>query len=69
MQRTTATAGPTRLISVPVAARQLGLADRTVYLLAERGELAAVRIGKRVLVPVEEIDRFIKRHTITGARP
>lgn len=51
------------LISVPAAAGRLGIAIRTVYLLVARGDLAACRIGRRVLIPVVALEQFIARHT------
>lgn len=38
-----------------------GLSERTVRRLIERGELHAVRIGRRVVIPAEELDRFAQR--------
>lgn len=35
-----------------------GTTERHVLNLAKRGELASVRFGHRVLIPVEEIDRL-----------
>ena len=53
-----------RLIGVPAAADMLGLSKRMVYVLASRGSLQTCRIGKRVLIPLDEIDRFIVEHTV-----
>jgi len=39
-------------ISIPEAARRVGLARGTVYALARRGEFPAVRAGWRWLVPL-----------------
>jgi excisionase family DNA binding protein len=52
-----------RLIGVPVAADMLGLSKRMIYLLASTGRLQTCRIGKRVLIPLDELDRFIADHT------
>jgi len=51
-----------RLIGVPAAADMLGLSKRMVYLLASDGRLRACRIGDRVLIPLDELDRFIIDH-------
>jgi excisionase family DNA binding protein len=52
-----------RLIGVPAAADMLGLSKRMIYLLASTGKLQTCRIGKRVLIPLDELDRFITDHT------
>jgi len=41
----------------------LGLSKRMIYLLVSTGRLQACRIGKRVLIPLDELDRFIADHT------
>jgi excisionase family DNA binding protein len=60
-----------KLVGVPAAADVLGLSKRMVYLLASTGRLQTCRIGKRVLIPVEELDRFIADHirTVPTDRP
>ena len=45
-------------VSVPEAARLLGVARKTVYDLIEWGELGAVRIGSAVRIDREDIERF-----------
>jgi len=37
-------------VSVPEAARVLGVCEKTAYRAAARGDLPVVRIGKRILV-------------------
>jgi excisionase family DNA binding protein len=37
-------------VSVPMAARLLGIGRRTAYRAAERGELPVIKIGRRVVV-------------------
>ena len=54
-----------RLVGIPAAADVLGLSKRMVYLLASTGRLQTCRIGKRVLIPLDELDRFIADHTST----
>jgi excisionase family DNA binding protein len=39
-------------VSVPEAARILGIGRNTAYVAARRGDLPTVRIGGRVVVPV-----------------
>jgi excisionase family DNA binding protein len=57
-----ANASARRLIGVPAAADMLGLSKRMIYLLASTGRLQTCRIGKRVLIPLDELDRFIAEH-------
>jgi excisionase family DNA binding protein len=56
-------AGP-RLMSTSAAARSLAISERHLRMLAARGYLRLVRLGRRVLVPREEIDRIVQE----GAR-
>lgn len=61
MQKTTdALAGSQfpRLLSVDHAAEVLGISSRHLRALAGRGRLRLIRLGRRVLVPREEIDRI-----------
>ena len=52
------------------AARQLGgISPRTVRRLLARGELPAVRIGTRLLIPAESVQDWINRQTVTYAEP
>ena len=43
------------------AARLLSISLRTLDSLLARGELRGRRVGRRVLFPVEELERFLKR--------
>jgi len=61
MQNTQASARPT-LLGVPAVAEELGIAKRTVYMLVAKGELDHCRVGRRVLIPSNEIGRFVERH-------
>jgi excisionase family DNA binding protein len=49
-----------KAVNVSEAARVLGLHPHTVRALVERGELYSVRVGKRILIPVAELDRFLE---------
>jgi excisionase family DNA binding protein len=42
-------------ISVPEAARVLGIGRNTAYVAARSGELPSVKIGGRVVVPVRRL--------------
>jgi excisionase family DNA binding protein len=50
-----------KTISVPEAGRQLGLSRNGAYEAVKRGEIPVVRIGKRILVPADAIDRLLAR--------
>jgi len=55
-----------RLISVAATGESLGVSKFFVRVLIRRGDLRHVRIGRRVLIPVEEIERLIQRCTVKG---
>ena len=46
-------------VSVPVAARLLGISARTAWKLVKAGELPSFRIGSRVLIPYSAITSFV----------
>lgn len=51
------------LLSKRETAQVLSLSLRTIDGLIAKGDIAAIRIGKRVLVPRPEIDRFVSSAT------
>jgi len=47
---------PTRLtLSIAEAAELVGISRTTAYELAQSGELPTVRLGRRILVPVNQL--------------
>ena len=46
-------------MSVPEAARRLGISRNSAYAAIQRGELFAVRIGHRLVVPKRAVDRLL----------
>ncbi|MBV9201239.1 MAG: helix-turn-helix domain-containing protein [Alphaproteobacteria bacterium] len=50
-----------KVITVPEAGEQLGLGRNAAYEAAKRGDIPTVRIGRRLLVPREAIDRLLQR--------
>ena len=46
-------------LSVYETAERLGIHPQTVRSMIKRGELRAVRAGRRVLVPVRAIDEYL----------
>ena len=53
-------------VSVEEAAAMLGLARPTVYAAVKRGEIPAVRIGDRVLIPKAALRRMLHNAGGTG---
>ena len=49
------------LLTVPEAARVLGIGRSTVYELIARGDLEVVHIGRSCRVPVSAIEAYIER--------
>ncbi len=45
--------------TVPEAAELLGIGRAAAYEAARSGQLPTIRIGKRVLVPVAALERFL----------
>ena len=48
-----------KTLTVPEAAELLGIGRGTAYESIRRGELPAIRLGKRLLVPVEALNRML----------
>jgi excisionase family DNA binding protein len=49
-----------KAVNIADAARLLGLHPHTVKALIDEGRLHAVKVGKRWLIPVVELDRFLE---------
>jgi excisionase family DNA binding protein len=49
------------------SANALGVSVRLLDYLIERRELCVVRIGKRVLIPVADLKRFVEERTVQPA--
>ena len=56
---------PRRLYALPDAAGYLGVSVRTVRELIWRGELPQVRIARRVLVDLKDLDAYIASQKTT----
>jgi excisionase family DNA binding protein len=52
-----------RLIGAARAAESLGVSERHLRNLVVRGHLRFVRLGRRVLVPREELERLAREGT------
>jgi excisionase family DNA binding protein len=53
--------GPPLLNGVVTAATRLGISKEKCYLLIKSGQLRAVKLGRRTLIPEDELDRFVAR--------
>lgn len=52
-----------RLVSIPEAAKLLGISEAYAYKLVQRGQLQAVKLGRRRLVPVGALDALVAELT------
>ncbi len=55
------------LVGIDEAARMLGVSSRTVWTLTDSDSLPHVRIGRRVLYPVDALRRWTAERTRGGA--
>lgn len=46
-------------ISIPEAAKVLGVGRTAAYEAARSGQIPAIRIGKRLLVPISALERLL----------
>jgi excisionase family DNA binding protein len=53
-----------RLVSIQEAATRLGLRPVTIRQWAGARKIARVKLGRRVLIPVSEVERLIEASTI-----
>jgi excisionase family DNA binding protein len=54
----------TRLtVSVPEAAKLLGLSRSSTYEAVRRGDLPSIRVGGRVLIPIQRLESLINDET------
>ena len=50
-----------RLLTVPQVATRLQVSERQIRRLVKRGELRALRIGRRVLIDPRDLADFLER--------
>jgi excisionase family DNA binding protein len=55
-----------RLVDLRTTAKVLGVSDRTVWTLATSGKLASIRIGRRRLFDLGDIESFVERQKVGG---
>jgi len=51
------------LLNVKEVAQLLGVSDSSVYELIAEEDFPSLRIGKRIVVPKEELQKWITAHT------
>ena len=51
------------LLNVKQLADLLGVSDSSVYELIQEDDFPSLRIGKRIVVPKEELSKWISTHT------
>ena len=56
-------------VSVGEAARRLGVGRSTAYAAVARGEIPALRFGRRLVVPCAALDRLLRGETKVQPRP
>ena len=56
------------LLNVKQLAALLGVSDSSVYELIEEEDFPSPRIGKRIVIPKEELRKWITAHTKGGQR-
>ena len=57
------------VLTIPEAARILGLGRNSAYEAAARGEIPTIRIGRLLRVPVRALERMLDDASAPGARP
>jgi excisionase family DNA binding protein len=50
------------------AAKALGIGERLLWSLTNRGEIPHVWLGKAILYPVAELERWLSEQTAGGSR-
>ena len=51
--------GEKMVLTVPEAAKVLGIGKNLAYEAIQRGEIPSVKVGGRILVPVAALDKFL----------
>ena len=52
-------------LTIPEAAKALGIGRNQGYEAARRGELPTIKMGKRLLVPLAALDRMLQGTQLT----
>jgi excisionase family DNA binding protein len=62
MQNNDQNTHPTQLYGISEAARHLALSERQLRIMIKNGSINFVRIGKRLLISLAQLNAFIKEH-------
>ena len=54
-------------ITVEEASRRLGISRGLAYSLVRRGEIPAVRLGRRIVVPAGAVESIIRERSVVTA--
>ena len=54
------------LLNVETVAKVLGVSDSSVYELIQEDDFPSLRIGKRIVIPKDELRKWITAHTKGG---
>lgn len=63
------TALETATISVPVAARLLGISTRSAYRAVDAGQIPSIRIGRRIRIPTAKLYDMLGVTSVTADDP
>ena len=55
-------------MTVPEAARRLGIGKNQAYYAAQSGELPSIKLGKRVLVPIAALEAKLANASLAQGR-
>ena len=66
MTKTTQEHATQRYLDRPAAAKYLGVSTRTLDELLASGRLPVIRIGRRVLLDIRDLDSFMAAHRRAG---
>ena len=61
--------GPVGGLSIEAAALRLGVGRSSIYKLLHQGTLRFYRVGRRRLIPIDEVARFIGQALEGGCPP
>ena len=53
------------LLRIDAAADRLSISRATLYRMIQRGEIATIRIGSAVRIPVTALDRWLAAQTVS----
>jgi excisionase family DNA binding protein len=67
MRKNECAAQPKRVFHVAELAKELRIGLRQAYELLAEGRIRSVRVGKRILIPASEVDRFLGAEDLRAA--